>query len=134
MNISYNCRCSFKNEKHINYCKTKVFAFLFLSNNNKKWSQRQGGKNDKAGKEGQAGCGMLSHKGPYFTVGGQGEFYPIILQVLEAFAFQPLECLWQESLLFPLLFLQSNSAKDAISLVYNSWSLHLEIQAADTIN
>lgn len=38
----------------------------------------------------QAGCGMLSHKGTLFcTTGGQGEFYPIILQVLEALHFNP---------------------------------------------
>lgn len=58
----------------------------------------------------------------YCTTGGQREFHPIILQVQEALHCSPLGCSLQVYCYSPVIF-TSNTAKDAITLVYNSWSL-----------
>lgn len=70
-------------------------------------------------KKGRLPVGCYPTRTLFCTTGGQGEFYPIILQVLEALHFSPLESSWQVSCYSPVIF-ASNSAKDAISLVYNS--------------
>lgn len=118
MNTSCNCRCSFKNRSTLIIVRLfKVFAFYFSKKKIVSEAKRQGGEKVKS-RLVKKGChGIL-----YCTTGGQGEFHPIILQVQEALHCSPLGCSQQVYCYSPVIF-TSNTAKDAITLVYNSWSL-----------
>lgn len=124
---SSNCRYSFKSRSTLIITGLRYLHFIseWKKNKSKDKVQRQ---NVQAGTEGQGGWGIFIPLGTLFcTTGGRGEFYPIILQAQELLQFKgSLECSWQVSCYSAVIF-ASNTAKDAITLVYNC----CEIQAVD---
>lgn len=113
MNTSWNCRCSFKNRSTLIIARLfKVFTFYFWTKNNK-WSQKS--------KWGEEMSRLVKRETLFCTIGVQGNF--IYLKSSGSFVFQPSRCTLSRYPALPPISFASNTAKGAITLVYNSWPL-----------
>lgn len=110
MNTSCSCRWSFKNRSTLIIA--RLFNYLhFISGGKNKRSQKS--------KWGEGMSRLVKRGALCCTIGVQGCF--IYLTHAGSFVFQPSRCILSRSPALPLLVLQA--AKDAITLVYNSWPL-----------